>query len=234
MIPGFFAAYPVSYEPPPAGFPSLLSVTISNFDRDQPGGEGSDHHVQMPETVGAGDLMVVAFVVDGGSDLIITAPIGWTLLATSFQSNGTSHFAIYYKVSNGTEGGTTVNWATSVNESAMAHVFQYQSGTYQGAPEYSVSPQAGTSSFSVPSLSPSWGNEKSAWIVGLGVTLNHTVNSWPLADNQNATIGGAQNNARVSLYTCTQEVETGTLSPPDFVLSGISHGTVYTISIHPA
>lgn len=234
MIPGIVSGYPVGSAPPPTGFPSLLSVTISNFDSDQPGGGGANHNVNMPATVNSGDLLVVAFVVDGASGLVVTTPSGWTLLATSFQSTGTSHFAIYYKVAAGTEGGTTIDWATSAAEDAMAHVFRYQSGTYQGVPEYSVSPQASTSSFTVPILSPSWGSAKSAWIVGLGVTLNYTVSSWPLTDNQNATIAGSLNNARVSLYTCTQEVETGTLAPSNFVLSSATHGSVYTIAIQPA
>lgn len=90
------------------------------------------HNVTMPGTVAAGDLLICIIAFDGNPTLG-TTPTGWTYL--NAQNNGsTVKMAVYYKVADGTEDGTTVNFPTSSSEQAAAQVYRILSGQYSGVP----------------------------------------------------------------------------------------------------
>jgi len=93
---------------PALAAPVVASVTETAFDTAT-----TAHYVNMPATVTADDLLIVLFTNDGNA--AVTTPTGWNLLAS--DANGTQvRLSVYYKIAAGTEGGTTVNFVTSVVE----------------------------------------------------------------------------------------------------------------------
>jgi len=101
---------------PALAAPVVAVVTETVFDTDT-----TEHNVDMPATVNAGDLLIVLFTNDGSA--IVTTPAGWTQLASN--ANGAAvRLSVYYKIAEGTEGGATVNFVTSAAEQAAAQVYR--------------------------------------------------------------------------------------------------------------
>jgi hypothetical protein len=105
--------------PAPSAFPVVESLTASSFPVHM-----SSHAVAMPAQVNAGDLLICIFT--NHAYATVTTPAGWTALGTTLNSTvvRTSRFA---KRADGTEGGTTVDFQTSVIETAVAHVYRITS-----------------------------------------------------------------------------------------------------------
>ena len=101
---------------PALAAPVVTSVTETAFGTDT-----TDHYVNMPATVNAGDLLIVLFTNDRNET--VTTPAGWTALAS--DANGQAvRLSVYYKIAAGTEDGTTVNFVTSSTEQAAAQVYR--------------------------------------------------------------------------------------------------------------
>ena len=117
------------------------------------------HNVTMPAAVDAGDLLVVVFCNASGSPVTtITTPAGWTKL--SEDAGGTvCNMGIYYRVADGTEDGTTVNFVTSASRRATAMTYRIAAGSFNSSDPIEVGPLAsGTSTApAIPAYSPSWG-----------------------------------------------------------------------------
>jgi hypothetical protein len=131
-------------------------------------GADTAHLVNMPATVNAGDLLIVAIEMyfdelTGGSS--ITTPSGWTSKSSvtqNFATTDSHRFAVFLKVAAGSEGGGTVDFATAdATTSAAAHTWRVHAGTWGGTladVEHNADTGGGTGSNpNVGSLSPSWG-----------------------------------------------------------------------------
>ena len=141
--------------------PVVTSVTQTAFGTDT-----TDHYVDMPATANAGDLLIVLFTNDGSAT--VTTPDGWSLLASN--ATGTAvRLSIYYKIAAGTEGGTTVNFATSASEQAAAQVYRITDWHGATPPEISTA-ATGTSTAPNPaSLDPAgWDVADTLWIAVAG------------------------------------------------------------------
>jgi hypothetical protein len=95
--------------------PAVTSVTQTTFSNDT-----TDHHVNLPATVSTGDLLIVLFTNDGSAT--VTTPDGWSSLASD-ASGSAVRLSVYYKIADGTEGGTTVDLVTSAAEQAAAQAY---------------------------------------------------------------------------------------------------------------
>ncbi|MFX1265780.1 MAG: hypothetical protein ACFFH0_10405, partial [Promethearchaeota archaeon] len=142
---------------PALAAPLVDSVTETTFDTAT-----SDHYVNMPATVNAGDLLIVLFTNDGNAT--VTTPAEWTELASN-AGNGAVRLSVYYKIAGGTEGSTTVNFATSAAEEAAAQVYRITNWHGTTPPEISAA-ATGTSTRPNPaSLTPAgWDVADTLWL----------------------------------------------------------------------
>lgn len=144
--------------------------TVAGLQETTVASMSTTHNISLGATVNAGDLLVMIFVgsqVGADQTYTITDPSGFTLLfEDQFNVAGQNrqHTGVYYKVATGSEGGTTVNVATSASVSAVAHVYRITTGTHNSAVEASTRSEAEAANPNPPSLTPSWGSADTLWI----------------------------------------------------------------------
>lgn len=208
------------------GFPTYLSNTATDLG----GADATSHLVNMPAVVSSGDLLIALIAVDGNPT--ITTPSGWTFLQ---QSNVTTIVkgAVYYKVAAGTEGGTTVDFATGTSERMMAQVVRIQAGTYSGTPESAVANTASSVNPDPPNLTPSWGALNTLWIAMSSMDNTRTVSVYPLANNQVRTANASTGTAYVTLATCSTNNSGSSLNPGTFTINIASDSVNFTIAVRP-
>jgi len=146
---------------PTLSAPVVASVTETAFGTDT-----TDHYVNMPATVGEGDLLMVLFAND--RDELVTTPSGWTQLASD---TGGPHvrLSIYYKIAAGDEGGTTVNFVTSDSEEAAAQVYRITDWHGTAPPGISVAATGSDAAPDPASLDPAgWDVADTLWIAVAG------------------------------------------------------------------
>jgi hypothetical protein len=162
--------------PPPASqFPVVESVTASSFPV-----HANSHAVAMPATVTAGDLLLCVFTSHAFAT--VTTPAGWTLIGTTLNSTlvRTSRYA---RRADGTEGGTTVNFQTSVMEPAVAHVYRISGWFDDGVLSSAIADTAVTGSGlypDPPALDPAaWDVENTLWLAVYGAANLGMTSGYP-------------------------------------------------------
>ena len=141
--------------------PAVVSATQTAFDTDT-----TDHYVNMPATVSTGDLLIVLFTNDGSAT--VTTPDGWISLASD-ASGSAVRLSVYYKIAAGTEGGTTVNLATSTGEQAAAQVYRITDWNGTTPPEISTAATGTTPAPNAASLNPvGWNVTDTLWLAVAG------------------------------------------------------------------
>ena len=141
--------------------PAVASVTETAFGTDT-----TDHYVNMPATVNAGDLLIVLFTNDGSNT--VTTPGGWTRLASN--ANGlVVRLSVYYRIAAGTEGSTTVNFVTSAPQQAAAQVYGIDSWHGTTPPEISTAATGVSTRPNPASLNPAgWDVANTLWLAVAG------------------------------------------------------------------
>lgn len=205
--------------------PTWLSVTASTTTTNV-----TTHNATMPATVNAGDLLV-AIIAQNSRTSVTTTPTGWALAEPmAVNSVGNISIGIYYKVADGTEGGTSVNFATSVGHKSAHHVHRIQAGTYSGTPQvanfFSTSNSANPDP---PSLTPSWGSANTLWIAAAGAAVAETWSAYPFASNQTGTSVPSGD----ALASCTDATAGASINPGTFTMTASSSWGTYTVAISP-
>jgi hypothetical protein len=146
---------------PALAAPVVASVTETAFGTDT-----TDHYVSMPATVNAGDLLIVLFTNDRNAT--VTTPAGWSLLTS--DTNGVHvRLSVHYKIAAGTEGGTTVNFATSASEQAAAQVYRITDWHGTTPPEISTAATGTDTAPDPASLNPAgWDVANTLWLAVAG------------------------------------------------------------------
>lgn len=213
------------------GFTSALNVMlpVPQVQIVQPTSMASSttHNVGMPATVNASDLLVMFFSRSGTS--AITNPTGWTRKDQGVSADRTR---VYIKVADGTEGGTNVNVATGVAESAAAQVYRITKwfGTTAGV-ECSSNTAGGPSTApDPPLLTPTWGSERDLWLEMEGAAANPTVTASANYTNVTATndTGAAcqVGSARRTLYATSE-------NPGTMTLGSSQSWDAHTVAVRP-
>jgi hypothetical protein len=204
------------------------SITETVFSSDS-----TSHAVAMPATLNAGDGIIVFLTTDG--DATVTTPAGWRRLYN--ESNGTAlRGTAYARVSRGTEGGTTVDFVTSVAETAAAQVYRITnwSGSLTGIQAAPAGEITSGTTADPPSLTAYWGSAKNLWLASVHTSTSQTVSSAPTnyTDLTQTTSGSGATHAQC--ITARRAVETATEDPGVFTMSGSGASKVYsTVSIAP-
>jgi hypothetical protein len=141
--------------------PAVASVRQTTFGTDT-----TDHYVNMPATVSAGDLLIVLFTNDGNA--AVSPPVGWSSLASG--ANGEAvRLSVYYRIASGTEGGTSINLVTSDVEQAAAQVYRITDWNGTTPPEISAAATDATPAPNPPSLNPAgWDVADTLWLAVAG------------------------------------------------------------------
>lgn len=212
----------------PATYPIFLSNTVTNVTSSS-----TTHNIAMPAIVVAGDLLL-AFVAARDDNL--TTPAGWTLLGKRSAGASTTTGSVFYKVAAGTEGGTTVNFATATSSLMSAQVVRIQSGTYSSTPETANTFATSGTTPDPPSLSPSWGSYNVLLFAFVSTNNSRTISVYPLPDNQQLAATGAPGVGGTHQTTglCTQQATGSTFNPGTFTINVSSFWTAHTIALKGA
>lgn len=152
-------------------FPAVQSRTGTSFSSSS-----TTHNVAMPATVNTGDVLLLLFFARFGGTF--TNPSGWGSPIFDTLNNGSSRrMAAWVKTANGSEGGTTVNVATSANARAESTVWRFTgaSGVIDTGTPFTP---AGAASPNPPNCNSSAGTQDILWLVMLGMN-SLTTNSAP-------------------------------------------------------
>lgn len=208
-----------------AVFPTVESITESVFTTNT-----TVHDVSMPASVSTGDILLALTNHDGNGTL--TTPTGWTLLFSTVYNN-TLKVGAYYKISDGSEGGTTVNFQTQYQEALVAQVYRLSnaeavvSGTALGS--YTNQPNP-------PSLTSGWGAVDTLWVAYAGAGNGiRTVNSYPTNYTNGITTNtGSNNTAQTMIASAVRQNNIATENPLNFTFNITDYTVANTIAIKPA
>lgn len=215
--------------PPPSGFPAVQSLTPSSFAV-----HANSHAVAMPAQVNAGDLLLCIFTSHGYAT--VTTPAGWTSIGTTLNTTvvRTSRFV---KKADGTEGGTTADFQTSVMEPAVAHVFRITGWFDDGVFADGIADSAVIGNgFSPdpPALDPAtWDVEQTLWIAAYGAENLGVTSGYPAgySGGQYDTSGGVV--ARVSTASARRGNAAASEDPGTFTNDASQAWVAVTIAIRP-
>ena len=225
---GLINRYKMDYEPPATviSYPTVESITETSFAANS-----TTHDVAMPATVNVNDRLIILIALENAT--IGTTPSGWSVSGPT--TNGTCNYAMYTKLADGTEGGTTVNIPTNVGSNGAAQVYRI-SRNFQGPGVVIGGTSTATNANPNPSsLGPTGGPEAWMWLATTGAADDDaTVTSYPVGftngtDTQSG--GGANNSAEVGsarLNQSSQPVDPGT-----FTLSQTEAWVAQTLAIRP-
>lgn len=210
--------------------PQVASVTTSTF-----GTNTTAHAVAMPAAVSAGDLLLMLVASDGRANQ--TTPSGWTALFLNQRSGTAVTFSAYTKIASGTEGGTTVNVATSAIEQAAAQVYRVTGwyGTLSGV--VSSSSATGISTGPDPgSLTPSWGAANTLWIAAHAADHDATRTTTAYPANYTGGQHTQSNTGPSAVHVASAQRTLNAVSenPGAFTMSASDNWIARTIAIRPA
>lgn len=211
------------------GFPVVESMTTNVFST-----ASTTHNVTMPSTVAEGDLLLAFFTSDG--DATVTTPSGWTAVGTLTRATY-ARGSVYAKLAAGTEGGTTVNFATSAGEEAASQVYRisnWYGSIADGVDIQSYDPGGTTSTPNPASLTPSWDTDDTLWIAYAGGSSWTSVNAYPTNYTNGTHVLSNTGNAGASASTARRELNAASEDPSAFTMSSTNSGVVFTVAVRPA
>jgi hypothetical protein len=224
-----FGGGPAPGPPVASGFPVVKSNTPSSFPI-----HSRPHAVAMPQQVNAGDLLICIFTNHAWAT--VTTPAGWTSIGTTVNGTEvrTSRFA---KRADGTEGGTTVNFDTSITETAVAHVYRITGWFDDGVVAHAVTDAAVVGnglSPDPPALDPaSWDVENTLWLSAYGAQNLGVTSGYPAGytNGRYDTSGGLA--GRTSTASAQRENAVASEDPSAFRNDASQAWVAVTIAVRP-
>jgi hypothetical protein len=216
---------------PALAAPVVTSVTETAFGTDT-----TNHYINMPATVDAGDLLIVLFTNDGSA--IVTTPDGWTQLASN--ANGAAvRLSVYYRIAAGTEDGTVVNFVTSAAEQAAAQVCRITDWHGTTAPEISTAATGISTRPNPASLNPvGWDVADTLWLAVAGQDRGdqsgstaypvHYTNGMSIQSSNPATTGVCRIHSARRVFAAALE------DPGAFTIPVAEEWVAFTIAVRPA
>jgi hypothetical protein len=208
--------------------PIVASVTETAFGTDT-----TAHYVDMPATVNAGDLLIVLFTNDGSA--IVTTPGGWSSLASA---NGAAvRLSIYYKIAAGTEGGTTVNFATSASEQAAAQVYRIANWHGTTPPEISTA-ATGTSTAPDPASLDlaGWDVADTLWLAVAGQDRGNQegATAYPYSYTDGISTLSSATTYGCRTHSARRVLAAESENPGAFTIPDLDKWIAFTIAVRPA
>jgi hypothetical protein len=204
----------------------------------------TDHEVGMPGSVASGDLLIVAIAfltVSSAGVPVVTTPDGWALQPDSLGTTSSTRSmasAIYKKIADGTEDGTTVNFVTDRNATGAAQCYQVAAAEWSGTLAEVESPAASaqtTATPDPPAITPSGGEQDYLVLVLAGhhddaaTVVSYSTN---YTGGINTVIGG--NNTGVGVVSQKRAVTASSEDPGSFTIDNVDGLSIVTLAIPPA
>ena len=165
-----------------------MSINVTGRSNANPSGAVTSVSVVLPATINPGDIIyIIAYCSGGANANNMPVPLGLKDFNLAFLQGGagttevTLHY--YYKVANGDEGGTTITWSKSANETIVeAGVIEdcdlRYGPVFAGVGSGGSPPSPGAPD--PPSLTPPWGSAEYLWqALGLADDGNNAMSVGP-------------------------------------------------------
>ena len=208
--------------------PVVASVTETAFGTDT-----TDHYVDMPATVNAGDLLIVLFTNDG--DETVTTPGGWSLLAS--DDNTAVRCSVYYKIAVGDEDGTQVNFATSGVEHAAAQVYRITNWHGTTPPEISTAVTGADAAPDPASLDPAgWDVANTLWIAVAGQDRGDELGTpaYPASYTDGISTLSSSGPSGCRTHSARRVLAAASEDPGAFTIPVPAEWVAFTIAVRPA
>lgn len=199
-------------------FPIVQSVTQYRNGFEFSSG-GTNHQWTLPATINAGDLLIAYFAP---RQTMTTPPAGWSEL-----HNAPYHYHyVYYKIADGTEGGTNITWIVSTSSNSCGNL--YRITNYQGTPESAQSADSNP-----PSLSPSWGAYDTLWIAEVNNVVGNRRTTAAPANYGNLSTNWANTSLSTDthLSTADRNLNTDTEDPETFTYNTSTGNKSSTVAV---
>lgn len=192
--------------------------------------------VTMPATVNSGDLLISLVEVRNAGTW--TKPTGWNDIATISQAGGGSVGKLngFYKISDGTEAGTTPTWTASVSTTGEWQTIRVTSWHGTTPPEATTASGDGTNA-NPPSLTPSWGSADTLWIAVAGNSATGDTTGFTAAPTNYGSLqsyGTSSGGSTCNIATATRQLAASSDDPGTFTPSSNRFWTSATIGVKPA
>lgn len=211
------------------GAPNVLSLTPSAFNS-----AATSHHVDMPSSVSVGDLLIAIVGSDGSNaNSVVSTPAGWTQIHTTFNSSTSNRGTDFYRIADGTEGGTTVDFATAAADELAAIVIRIAAGSYSGTPEGAIQVTSSSINPAAPTATPSWGADENLWITNL-YRGRAPPTGFPLPDNRTTVNAMVDSSNGTSIGVCTDIQNVSSLSPGNWTAPTNTENVGSTLAVRPA
>lgn len=201
-----------------------MSITQSEV------GSGTAHSMSLPPEVNSGDLLIMIAASDGGTvDVPTTAAAGWSSIEDF--SNANAGAAIFKKSADGTEGGTTINVATSSTEAVAAQCYRIRnwSGNINDVAVVAT-PGAGTDATAEPpALTSGFNTIHTLWIVASATSAAISLNSGPT--DYTSTFNGSSGTGFGQLATAWRQLAAASTTPGAFTYSVATTWSSTTIAV---
>lgn len=204
------------------GYPVNESTTETSFNSSS-----TDHDVQMPATVLSGELLFISIALAGSSPI---EPSGWFTIWN--ETNSSCNHAVFYRLTDGTEGGTTVNVQSSSGANGAAQVRRV-SGTNQFI-LYGVPSTGSSANPDPPSISYAY-YESGLWIAFAGASDDdESFTGFPsgFTDGVSTLSGGGLNNS-AEVGSAVLEYSDLTVDAGTFTLTSSEAWVAGTVQISP-
>jgi hypothetical protein len=209
--------------------PAVASVTETAFGTDT-----TDHYVDMPATVDAGDLLIVLFTNDG--DATVTTPGGWSLLAS--DENTAVRCSVYYKIAAGDEDGTTVDFVTSDIEEAAAQVYRITNWNGTTPPEISTAAKSASTHPNPTSLDPAgWDVADTLWLAVAGQDRGDQdgTTAYPASYTDGiSTLSADDDTSSCRTLSARRVLAAASENPGAFTIPVYEEWVAFTIAVRPA
>lgn len=219
--PFFFTAH----QRPEQMFPTVVSITPTEVT------SGTTHNISLGATVNAGDLLIIIAASDGGEvDVPVTAASGWTTIEDF--SSASAGAAVFKKLADGTEGGTTINVTTSSTEALAAQCYRITGwgGTIATHVVVVATPGAGTDATAeCPALTSGFGAVSTLWICACATSTATLLSSGPT--NYTTTYNGSSGTGFGQLATAWRQLSAASETPGPFTLAAATIWTTTTLAV---
>lgn len=170
---GSFVAYAGSG---PSAFPVLLDTTATAI-----GSSVSPRVIDLPATVANGDLLLMH--ITNANSRTFTTPAGWARLGAQGASSVATRSDWFYKIADGSEGGTTVAITASGSSRGAAYVHRIQVGTFNATTPLAILISSGDNvSAPVPSLSIGTAAD-ALWLASAVLYFDGAASAYPYPDD---------------------------------------------------
>lgn len=207
------------------GAAAYATVEATNTSKED--NATTSHTCNLPASIASGELLLLFFCHNNDTSSI-TTPSGWSVLIAETEATSDSNLSVFYKTATGSEGATVTVTVGSPGANS-AHNSYRISGWLAAEAAASFVNTSGDTTPDPPSLTPSWGIDKTLWIALVGSNRDSATHTFGSAPTNYTDAISAQGviptfDTSVRMSSARRENQTTTEDPGTFSL-GTNGGT---------